>query len=195
MPDTTWPINGHPPDSSRDRFDTPVSMSPVSLSTRLQRFAYASPSRSPPDTSRAPFPHRSPQSRYRSRSMWRFEAPPQGDSEGPTILHLLHSTTSGSTAYTGHSLPRSGHTETVIQPHRVPDDLDRIPVALIPRRNRHNDQSSQPPHKVNNLTMPVRVCCAHDRARLAGSIAGGSAAPRPPRIRVADYASRPAPAR
>ena len=41
MPDTTWPINGHPPDSSRDRFDTPVSMSPVSLSTRLQRFAYA----------------------------------------------------------------------------------------------------------------------------------------------------------
>ena len=41
MPDTTWPINGHTPDSSRDRFDTPVSMSPVSLSTRLQRFAYA----------------------------------------------------------------------------------------------------------------------------------------------------------
>jgi transposase-like protein len=33
--------------------------------------------------------------------------------------------------------------ETVIQPHRVPDDLDRIPVALVPRRNRHNDQSSQ----------------------------------------------------
>ena len=44
--------------------------------------------------------------------------------------------------------------ETVIQPHRVPDDLDRMPVALVPRRNRHNDQSSQPPNKVNNLTMP-----------------------------------------
>ena len=39
----------------------------------------------------------------------------------------------------------------MIQPHRVPDDLDRIPVALVPRRNRHNDQSFQPPHKVNNL--------------------------------------------
>ena len=26
----------------------------------------------------------------------------------------------------------------------------------VPRRNRHNDQSSQPPHKVNNLTMPGR---------------------------------------
>ena len=43
--------------------------------------------------------------------------------------------------------------ETVLQPHRVPDDLDRIPVALGPGRNRHNDQSSQPPNKVNNLTM------------------------------------------
>lgn len=28
MPDTTWPIDGHPPDSSRDQMDTPVSMSP-----------------------------------------------------------------------------------------------------------------------------------------------------------------------
>ena len=37
-----------------------------------------SPSRSPPDTSHAPFPHRSPRSRHRSRSMWRFEASPAG---------------------------------------------------------------------------------------------------------------------
>jgi hypothetical protein len=42
----------------------------------------------------------------------------------------------------------------------VPDDLDRIPVALVPRRNRHNDQSSQPPNKVNNLTIPSRQPCA-----------------------------------
>jgi len=34
------------------------------------------------------------------------------------------------------------------------DHLDRIPVALVPHRNRHNNQSSQPPNKVNNLTMP-----------------------------------------
>src|SRR5262245_65189820 len=47
--------------------------------------------------------------------------------------------------------------ETVIQPHRVPDDLDRIPIALVPRRNRHNDQSAPPPNKVNNLTMLPRV--------------------------------------
>ena len=32
--------------------------------------------------------------------------------------------------------------------------LPRQLSTLLPRRNRHNDQSSQPPHKVNNLTMP-----------------------------------------
>ena len=45
--------------------------------------------------------------------------------------------------------------ETVIQPHRVPDDLDRIPVALSPRRNRHRPILAAP-HKVNNLTMPFQ---------------------------------------
>ena len=42
----------------------------------------------------------------------------------------------------------------VIQPHRVPDDLDRIPVALVPRRNRHKRPILAAPHQVNNLTMP-----------------------------------------
>src|SRR6478736_2016060 len=41
MPDTAWPISGHPPDSSRDHLDTPVSMSPTSFSTRQQRIACA----------------------------------------------------------------------------------------------------------------------------------------------------------
>src|SRR6185312_5356004 len=44
--------------------------------------------------------------------------------------------------------------ETVIEPHRVPDDLDRIPVALVPRRNRHKRPILAAPHQVNNLTMP-----------------------------------------
>ena len=56
--------------------------------------------------------------------------------------------------------------ETVIQPHRVPDDLNRIPVALVPRRNRHNDQSSQPPHKVNNLTMPTELTSEYSQGPL-----------------------------
>jgi hypothetical protein len=32
MPDTTWPINGHPPDSSQDWFDASVSMSSLNVS-------------------------------------------------------------------------------------------------------------------------------------------------------------------
>src|SRR6476619_6759914 len=47
--------------------------------------------------------------------------------------------------------------ETVIQPHRVPDDLDRIPVALVPRRNRHKRPILAAPHQVNNLTMPAEA--------------------------------------
>jgi hypothetical protein len=47
--------------------------------------------------------------------------------------------------------------ETVIQPYRVSDDLDRIPVALVPRRNRHNGAILAAPRPVNNLTMPLPV--------------------------------------
>src|ERR1035437_8234635 len=38
MPDTVRPVNGHPPDSSRDFVDTPVSMSLFGFSTLQQRF-------------------------------------------------------------------------------------------------------------------------------------------------------------
>src|SRR6266851_8946441 len=41
MPDTAWPVSGHPPDSSRDHPYIPVLMSPVRFSTRQQRFACA----------------------------------------------------------------------------------------------------------------------------------------------------------
>src|SRR3954451_11229039 len=58
-PDTAWPISGHPPGSSRRLLTSPVSMSSLrfdaSTADRLR-----SPSRSPSDASRAPFPHRSP---------------------------------------------------------------------------------------------------------------------------------------
>ena len=33
VPDTAWPISGHPPGSSRDRIHTPVLMSTVPIST------------------------------------------------------------------------------------------------------------------------------------------------------------------
>src|SRR5215470_2034805 len=38
MPDTAWPVNGHPPDSSRSSRYAPVSMSAAFVTTRHQRF-------------------------------------------------------------------------------------------------------------------------------------------------------------
>ena len=60
MPDTAWPESGHPPDSSRadllhPGFDATLLSNDTSTANRLR-----SSSRSPPDASRAPFPHRSP---------------------------------------------------------------------------------------------------------------------------------------
>src|SRR5262249_37543911 len=52
-PDTAWPIDGHPPGSSRDSHQTPVLMSSERVSM-LQQWSSSQP---PPDASRAPFPH------------------------------------------------------------------------------------------------------------------------------------------
>ena len=60
MPDTAWPINGHPPGSSRSRIDTPVSMSLPNISALHQRFTCV---RLPGPYLTAltpPFPQRSP---------------------------------------------------------------------------------------------------------------------------------------
>src|SRR5450756_1252239 len=54
MPDTTWPVNGSPPDSSQDRIHAPVSMSPTfRISTLHQRFTCV----------RLPDPHLTPPGR------------------------------------------------------------------------------------------------------------------------------------
>ena len=60
MPGTAWPVAGYPPDSSWSLVRAPVLMPSqtnfdTSIAIRLR-----SPSRSPPDASGAPFPHRSP---------------------------------------------------------------------------------------------------------------------------------------
>src|SRR5215218_3250936 len=41
MPGTTWPVGGLPPGSSQDQMDTLVSIPPVTISTRQQRFTCA----------------------------------------------------------------------------------------------------------------------------------------------------------
>ena len=48
MPDTAWPINGHPPGLSRDPVDTPVLMSSTTFDMSSAVHS-RSPSRSPPD--------------------------------------------------------------------------------------------------------------------------------------------------
>ena len=74
-PDTTWPVSRHPPGPSRRLLYSPVSMSPscFDASTTVR---FRSPSRSPPDASRAPFPHRSPRRSSTNASMRRFDASP-----------------------------------------------------------------------------------------------------------------------
>jgi hypothetical protein len=93
MPDTTWPVDGHPPGSSRDSRYIPVSMSPVFLSTRPQRFARA----------RLPDPYLTHQVRlfpHRSRPRSSAKAPVGGLEPPPArrlrraYLHLSRSTAS-----------------------------------------------------------------------------------------------------
>ena len=77
MPDTTWPIGGHPPGSSRRQPETPVSMSCSIISTRPQRFTHVrlpGPHLTP---HWAPSPHRSPPRSHDRRSMRWFGASPR----------------------------------------------------------------------------------------------------------------------
>ena len=114
MPDTAWLISGHPPDSSRDRSHTPVSMSPVFISTRRQRIACA---RLPdPHLTRHAclFPHRSPRSRHRFRSMWWFEASPRRATPKGQQSFISCTAPLQQALPTSNSLPRQGHTGTEI---------------------------------------------------------------------------------
>jgi hypothetical protein len=109
MPDTTWPISGHPPGSSRDTKDTPVLMSSSPFDTSAAN-RLRSPSRSPPDTSCVPFPHRSPRSRHRSRSMWRFEASPRRATPKGQQSFISCTAPHQQALPTSNSPPCSGHT-------------------------------------------------------------------------------------
>ena len=71
-----------------------------------------SPSRSPPDASRAPFPHRSPRSRHHSRSMWWFEASPHRATPKGRQSSISCTAPLQKALPTSNSLPRSGHTPT-----------------------------------------------------------------------------------
>src|SRR3982751_2065847 len=87
MPDTAWPIHGHPPGSSREPtedpgFDVVCLCFDTSAAIRLR----SSP-RPPPDTSQDAF---SSIAHHNSLQLMQHEAvwslPPQGGSEGPTFI-------------------------------------------------------------------------------------------------------------
>jgi hypothetical protein len=104
MPGTIWPGSGHPPDSSWDNPNAPVSMPSRFVSTPQQRFACArlpGPYLTPLP---APFPHRSPRTAFGRRSMRRFEASPRRATPKGHNLHLPRSTASAKISYLSTSL-------------------------------------------------------------------------------------------
>jgi hypothetical protein len=77
MPGTAWPVTGYPPDSSWNLVHAPVLMPSktnfdTSIAIRLR-----SPSRSPPDASRAPFSSSLTTMVFSQRSTRRFDATPR----------------------------------------------------------------------------------------------------------------------
>ena len=96
MPDTTWPVNGRPPGSSRSRRYTPVSMSSVFIST-LQQLRRTS-SCPLPDASSAPFLTRSPRQSLANAAVGGLKPPPAGRLRRAN-LHLSRSTASRSSIY------------------------------------------------------------------------------------------------
>src|SRR5580704_10273717 len=98
MPDTTWPIGGHPPGSSRDSRYIPVPMSPVFVSTRHQRFASARLP-DPHLTHQVRLsPHRSPRQSSANAAVGGLKPPPAGRLRR-AYLHLPRSTASRSSTY------------------------------------------------------------------------------------------------
>jgi hypothetical protein len=76
MPDTTWPVHGYPPGSSRRLFISPVSMPSTCFDTSTA-VRSRSPSWSPPDASSAPFPRSLTTTVFSQRSTRRFDASPR----------------------------------------------------------------------------------------------------------------------
>src|SRR5512132_3889309 len=73
MPDTTWPIDGHPPGSSRAVTRRPG----FDVIYGLRHFTQRSSSWSPPDVSRTPFPTSLTTTVFSQRSMWWFGTSPR----------------------------------------------------------------------------------------------------------------------
>ena len=91
MPDTAWPVNGHPPDSSRDHEDVPVLMPSKKISTLHQRFACARLSDPYLNHRMVLFPHCSPRQSSANAAVGGLEPSPVGRLRR-AYLHLPRST-------------------------------------------------------------------------------------------------------
>jgi hypothetical protein len=114
MPDTAWPISGHPPDSSRAKSKHPVLMSPLRYDTSPATppaRGCAPSSWSSPDASYDAFSTSLTTTVFSQRSRWRFEASPRRAAPKGQLLHLSHSIASRNLAYIDGSSLRSWHTE------------------------------------------------------------------------------------
>src|SRR6266540_5593954 len=114
MPDTAWPISGHPPDSSRAKSKHPVLISPLRYDTSPATppaRGCAPSSWSPPDASHDAFSTSLTTTVFSQRSRWRFEASPRRTAPKGQLLHLSHSIASRSFAYIDGSSLRSWRTD------------------------------------------------------------------------------------
>src|SRR6266576_1855593 len=105
MPDTAWPVSGHPPGSSRDSQNIPVSMSAEWVSTRQQRFACArlpGPHLTPLTT---PFPHRSPRRSSANAACGGLKPPPAGRLRRAYLHHSRSTAFQKAPTYIRTSLP------------------------------------------------------------------------------------------
>jgi hypothetical protein len=98
VPDTTWPVIGHPPGPA----PAARSMATVSMPLRERNDTSTavrvhSSSWSPPGTPPVPFPHRSPRRSSANAACGGLEPPPKGDSEGPTFISRTAPTPDGLT--------------------------------------------------------------------------------------------------
>src|ERR1019366_9098853 len=126
MPDTTWPVSGYPPGSSRGRRNTPVSMSSQGFGTSAT-IRSRSPSRSPPDGLTGAFSSSLTTTVFSQRSMRRLgaslrRAAPKG-----------HETFISRTAPHQEPVPTSG-------PPCVQDTL-RHPQVMVPSEPAKNTRS------------------------------------------------------
>ena len=134
MPDTAWPIRGHPPDSSRDLVDTPVSMSPVSVSTRQQRFARA----------RLPDPHLTRHPRL-------FHIAHHGRVAAPAACGGLKPPPAGRLRRADNPSSPAQHRFTKLYLHRTPFHVRDTPTSRCPNSS---PPSSDTPTPAPNASVP-----------------------------------------